>query len=106
MRVNVSKLPTKTQLCIGPACQYFTCAKKALKIIRGKVICALTNDACIGYKCQYALCSAHAMGPNGECTLNVEDKRIREVEEEAKALDKDFSKIKGHLKKLGLEDYI
>lgn len=105
MKVSVSGTP-KVQLCIGPSCQYFICVKKALKIVKGRAICSLTNDPCIGYKCQYAGCSAHAMAPNGECTLNRADKNIRELDEEARRMDKDLSKIKSRLKKLGLEDYL
>jgi hypothetical protein len=106
VRITVPKAPAKVQLCIGASCQYFICVKKALRFIQGKAICGLTNDPCIGYKCQYAACSAHAMAPNGECTLNMRDKEVKDVAEEAKKMEKDVSKIKSHLKKLGLDDYI
>lgn len=107
VKVTVSKTPTaKVQLCIGASCQYFICVKKALRFVRGKAICSLTNDLCIGYKCQYASCSAHAMAPNGECTLNQSDKNVKELTEEARKMEKDVSKLRSHLKKLGLNDYL
>jgi hypothetical protein len=46
------------------------------------------------------------MAPNGECTLNMKDKEVKDVVEEAKKMEKDVSRIKSHLKKLGLNDYI
>ena len=107
MKITVSGTPTtKVQYCIGASCQYFICVKKALKFVKGKAICGLTNDPCIGYRCQYASCSAHAMAPNGECTLNQRDRNVRELADEAKKMEKDVSKIKSHLKKLGLDDYL
>jgi hypothetical protein len=46
------------------------------------------------------------MAPNGECTLNQGDRNVRELTDEAKKMEKDVSKIKSHLKKLGLDDYL
>ncbi len=102
----------EVKFCKGPACPYFTCIKKALKIVRKSskavVLCALTNDQCIGYKCQYSSCSAHVMDSEGRCLLDLKGVEKEEIDivSEAKKMEKEVAKIKHHLKKLGLEDYL
>ena len=109
----MSSTRTELKLCKGPACPHFKCGRNFLRIVkRGynvSVICTLTNDQCIGYKCQYAICTAHAMDPNGRCLLDLrKDEKEEELSiiEEAKKIDKELAKIKHHLKRFKLEDYI
>ena len=105
-----------------PDCPYFRCLKKSLAFVtpRGKILtprakerykgkvtawCLWANDVCKGYQCQYANCVKHAMLPNGTCTLGIKVKEVgRSIEEEAKALEKEYLALKPKLKKLRIED--
>ena len=109
----MAQVRTDLKLCKGPACPHFKCGKNFLRIVRrgtnAVVVCSLTNDQCIGARCQYAICTAHAMDPQGRCLLDLRSTEKEEelsIIEEAKKMDKEIAKIKHHLKKLGLKDYI
>jgi hypothetical protein len=103
-------------MCIGYKCQYFSCTQHALKVVRrGNELISMcllakepngTYGPCIGYKCQYSLCNAHVMDPKGKCLLERERPKTLDLIKEANNLDKQYSKIKGHLKKMGMDDYI
>ena len=87
----------------------FYCIKKALVIRRGRsgleAWCAWINDTCIGYKCQYSTCNRRALLPDGTCALLSKRKkeRVVPIEEEAKRLEAEYSKLRGKLKRLGIE---
>ncbi|MEM0370343.1 MAG: hypothetical protein QXK71_07420 [Pyrobaculum sp.] len=106
--------------CLGPRCAYgpnstslFRCGKKALKpTIRGNKIifwCTWLNDECIGPRCQYAYCEARAMTPEGFCTYKPsgeEEGPKRDILAEVKKMEKEVEKIRAHLKRQGLGDYL
>jgi hypothetical protein len=46
------------------------------------------------------------MDPKGKCLLERERPKTLDLIKEANNLDKQYSKIKGHLKKMGMDDYI
>ncbi|MEM1734105.1 MAG: hypothetical protein QXF38_05945 [Pyrobaculum sp.] len=106
--------------CLGPRCAYgpnstslFRCGKKALKpTIRGNKIifwCTWLNDECIGPRCQYAYCEARAMTPEGFCTYKPsgeEEGPRRDILAEVKKMEKEVEKIRAHLKRQGLGDYL
>lgn len=106
--------------CLGPRCalgpngtSLFRCGKKALKpTIRGNKIvfwCTWLNDECIGARCQYAYCEARAMTPEGYCTYKPsgeEGETRRDILTEVKKMEKEVEKIRQHLKRQGLGDYL
>jgi hypothetical protein len=105
--------------CAGPRCvlgpnstSLFRCGKRSLKpVVRGSRIlfwCAWLNDECIGVKCQFAYCEARSMTPEGLCARLAEGGRAREVDivEEAKKLEREDEKLRAHLKRIGLGDYL
>lgn len=106
--------------CLGPRCalgpngtSLFRCGKKALKpTIRGNKIvfwCTWLNDECIGAKCQYAYCEARAMTPEGYCTYKPsgeEGEARRDILTEVKKMEREVEKIRQHLKRQGLGDYL
>jgi len=65
------------------------------------ILCSLTNDPCIGFKCNFAFCARHALLPDGTCALSIKQKKIREIEDEAALLEKEYNELKDKLKKLG-----
>lgn len=86
-------------------CPFFRCSRRA-KIIRQQsrkkiVICFLTNDPCIGSKCNFAFCVKHALLPDGTCALSIKQKKIRDIEDEAALLDREYDEIRDKLKKFG-----
>ncbi|MFN3804148.1 MAG: hypothetical protein ACK4SY_03735 [Pyrobaculum sp.] len=105
-------------LCLGPRCVYgpngtslFRCGKKALRPnIRGSKIvfwCTWLNDECIGARCQYAFCDARAMTPEGYCTYKAEGEEAKpDILAEVKKMEREVEKIRVHLKRRGLEDYL
>lgn len=87
--------------------------EKALKpTIRGNKIifwCTWLNDECIGPRCQYAYCEARAMTPEGFCTYKPsgeEEGPKRDILAEVKKMEKEVEKIRAHLKRQGLGDYL
>lgn len=104
-------------VCLGPKCIYgpnssslFRCGKKALKptVRSAKIVfwCTWLNDECIGAKCQYAFCDARVMTPGGFCMYKTEMGESRDILTEVKKLEREVEKIRSHLKKRGLEDYL
>lgn len=86
-------------------CPFFRCGRKA-KIIRQQsrkklILCSLTNDLCIGFKCNFAFCAKHALLPDGTCALSIQQKKTRNIEDEAALLDREYDELKDKLKKLG-----
>ncbi len=111
-------LIVQRDVCLGPKCIYgpngsslFRCGKKALKpTVRGNKIvfwCTWLNDECIGARCQYAFCDARAMTPEGFCTYKpAAGEESRDIMTEVKKMEREVEKIRGHLKKRGLGDYL
>ncbi len=106
-----------------PDCPYFRCLKKTLafKTTSGRLLkpreyrrgsrraiawCLWANDLCQGPRCQYASCVKHAMKPDGTCGLELLEKasRVRSIEEEALALEHEYSRIRDKLKKIGISE--
>ncbi|MFN7106266.1 MAG: hypothetical protein ACK4M3_06775 [Pyrobaculum sp.] len=105
-------------LCLGPRCVYgpngtslFRCGKKALRPnVRGSKIvfwCTWLNDECIGARCQYAFCDARVMTPEGYCTYKAGGEEAKpDILTEVKKMEREVEKIRLHLKRRGLEDYL
>jgi len=70
--------------------------------------CTWVNDPCKGYKCTYALCLAHAMLPDGTCTLLSPKKapKRRSLEEEILEEERKFASIERKLRKVSRRDLI
>lgn len=65
------------------------------------IICSLTNDPCIGSKCNFAFCAKHALLPDGTCALSIRRRKIRDIEDEAAILDKEYDELRDKLKRFG-----